>query len=122
MNIWLSYSDTSLTSDGNIIFGEGINSINLYYYNALKSDAWVGIYRGDTTVYGPHNPSIMWKYIPTVASGYINFNFSIDSDLLPLAEAGVYKIVLFGDSGYTPLCEEYIYIYYNAAYDYSIVS
>lgn len=83
-------------------------SIKIHSSGVLRNDAWIGLYYigsdGNEADYGQDYPSLVWNNINS-ENGLCILNYTFSNET-----PRYYKIILFGDGGYTPLCKETIYL------------
>ena len=114
--------------------GSGINigptvyemedEIKIDFYGVTNKDAWIGLYPAGTTNYNPCSTG-MWVYtstgtqwsmyaefssaFPANGTVYLHANVvDVDTGSLRNTPLGNYKLVLFGDSGYTNVLKEVV--------------
>ena len=114
--------------------GSGINigptvyemedEIKIDFYGVTNKDAWIGLYPAGTTNYNPCSTG-MWVYtstgtqwamyaeyssaFPANGTVYLHANVvDVNTGSLGNTPLGYYKLVLFGDSGYTNVLDEVV--------------
>ena len=98
--------------------------IKIDFFGVTNKDAWIGLYPASTTNYNPCSTG-MWVYtstgtqwamyaeyssaFPANGTVYLHANVvDVNTGSLGNTPLGYYKLVLFGDSGYTNVLDEVV--------------